>query len=728
MNNESYVDFNQPTSFVLQWLLESATARWDYQRWIWRSTLAKQGRPCRNTYQEELKSNLAKADPLTKEKYKDRCEHVPEGRSFALKKAVDNIAAQMAGGVDTYDYHINDPYMIIDADTEDLLSAKCEQDYIENRLQLLAPTFSDDIMWFGMAAALIKYDPKTDKNKVMRIHPKNIWFDTKYSSTGCERFRGYSTMISWKCLKKIIEGDKDEVNLDIKAPDTPVYIETGEGKDKKVELNKTAKFSGRKIRSLNGLDIYVDSMNKLATSPSLIRGITEWNEYDHDLRQCYNLGWYQSYATDPDKKTNNGYNGDDVELTVIYDLANKVEYKIINRRYVVSMNKTAFKRKIEFKWTDPRTGLEQGRLDDFCLDCPLKFQFETSNNMDTAPHPWAPVFPLLDSHDELCGWRARREHVSKILSILRIDTNGADAESLVGLINIMGGIYDDLQGDVTSLVFNYNYDPIDSEIAHLENQIQQVLHAYDQFDALQAMGDRASAAESGMAVYAVAQGLSVHQNALMALFADIARQCIANRVAYSSRQEFPVINQGSYRAITIQQMALTAVINVRPKLAKKMQEKQIAANAMALLGSVGQQMSKEGQAYLMELSLYGTMPRKMAETFVKDAGPSPEELALAQQSAQNDAMALQQNQQAYEANPIPYEVDQAMNTYSPDEIDTTIKELSGDLGEERRGNPESDNINLVDMESQDGGIALENTGAITSDLGSMLANPNSLVL
>ena len=132
----------------------------------------------------------------------------------------------------------------------------------------------------------------------------------------------------------------------------------------------------------------------------------------------------------------------------------------------------------------------------------------------------------------------------------------------------------------------------------------------------------------------------------------------------------------------------------------------------------------------MELSLYGTMPRKMAETFVKDAGPSPEELALAQQSAQNDAMALQQNQQAYEANPIPYEVDRAMQSYSPDEIDTTIKELSGTLEEDdrRRGNPESDNINLVDMESQDGGIALENTGAMTSDLGSMLANPNSLVL
>lgn len=729
--NESFVDFNEPFSYPLQWLYESETARWAYQRWIWRSTLAKQGKPCRNTYQEELKSNLAKTGLDMQNKYKEHCKQVPEGRSFALAKAVDNIAAQMAGGVDTYNYHINDPYMIIDPETEDLLSAKCEQDYIENRLQLLAPVFSDDIMWYGMAAALVKYDPASDKNRVMRIHPKNVWFDTKYSSTGEERFRGYSTMISWKCLKKMVEDDGDKINTDIKAPDSPIYTEVGEGKDKKEVINKTAKFSGRKIRSLNGLDIYVDNLNRLATSTSLIQGITEWNEYDHDLRQCYNLGWYQSFATDPEKKTKNGYHGDDVELTVIYDLCKKIEYKIINRRYVISANEKAFKRKIQFSWLDPRTGAEQSRLDDFCLDCPLKFAFETVNNMDTAPHPWSKVFSLLDSHDELCGWRARREHVSKILSVLRIDSNGADAESLRGMLNIMGGIFDDLQGDVSSIVFNYNYDPIDSEIAHLENQIQQVLHAYDQFDALQAMGDRASAAESGMAVYAVAQGLAIHQNALMALFADIARQCIANRVAYSPRQEFPVVNNGNYRSITIQQMALNAVIDVKSKMASKIEQRQSAANALAMLGSMGKaiSISNEGAAYLMQKALFDLVPRKMAETFVKDAGPSQEELALAQQQAQNDAMALQQNQQMYESNPIPYEVDEAMRNYSPEEVDTAIREISADDTDANRQREAeaSSNLDLVNMESQPGAMALEDTGAMTSDLGSMLANPNSMI-
>lgn len=718
MDNNSYVPWDNKFSYPIQWLLESTSARWAYQRWIWRASLAKQGKPCKNTYQEELRSNLAKADVNIRNKYKDRCERVPEGRSFALRRAMDNIAAQMAGGVDTYEYHINDPYMMIEPDTEDLLAAKCEQDYIENHQNLLVPVFSEDIKWFGMAAALIKYDPVHDKNKVMRIHPKNVWFDTKYSSTGCERFRGYSTMISWKKLKKMVQDDGDQINLDIKAPDGTPVREEGEGKNKKVVLDKTAKFSNRKIRSLNGLDIYVESLNKLAASPSLAAGLTEFQEYDHDLRQCYNLNWYRSLATDPEKRTNNGYCGDDVELTVLYDLNEMVEYKIVNRRYVISANQKAFRRKIQFTWTDPRTGLEQSRLDDFCLECPLKFAFETVNNMDTAPHPWSIVFSLLDSHDELCGWRARREHVSKILSVLRIDTNGADAESLVGMLNIMGGIFDDLQGDVVSLNFEYNYDPIDSEIAHLENQIQQVLHAYDQFDALQAMGDRASAAESGMATFAVAQGLAVHQSAIMALFADIARQCITNRVAYSSRQEFPVVNDGQYRTITAQEMALSAVINVKPKLAKQIQEKQIAANAMALLGTVGQQLSKEGQAYLIAQSLYGVMGRKQAETFIKDAGPSPEELALAQQSAQNDAMALQQNQQMYQAEPLPYEVGQAMRTYSPDELDAAVRELGGQEGTDGREAPP---VELVDMENQDGGLSLNIEGQ-TADLGSSLAN------
>ena len=735
MDSYDAINYDLDWNYPIQWLEESDFARTSYQYWIWRANLAKLGKPCKNLYQEELKSNLDKVDKLDRAKYEEYCTCVPEGTSFALKKAADNIANQMSSGVDTYNYKINDPYGIIDADTEDLLSAQCQIDYVRNKLNVMSATFSRDMTWYGVAAVVVKYDPVTDKNKVLRVNPKNIWFDTKYSSLGQERFRGYSTMISWKKLKEMIAKDPNEqVNLDIKAPDRSVMKEDDD-KKKGWKLDDTAKYSNRKIRTLNGLDIYVEDLNHLATSTQLSGGLNKFGEYDHDLRTCYNLNWYRTYASDPKRRTNSYYNGDDVELTVLYDLDEKIEFKIINRRYVISANRRAFHRNLEFTITNPVTGEQKSRIDDFCLDCPLKFQFNEQENMDKFPHPWSPIFALLDTHDELCGWRARRDHVTKILSILRIETNAADAASLRGVLNIMGVVLDDIQGDINSINFQYDYTPIDTEIAFRENRIQQLLHAYDQFDALQAMGDRASAAESGMALGAVAQGLSTHQNALMQLYADIARQCIANRVAYSDKQVFPITNYGDNSSITIQQMALEAVIDVKPALARKIQERAISANALQLVANLAKSglINKDGIAYLMEQSLMGILPRKMAATFVREQGPSQEEMALAQQQAQNEAMALQQNQQAYEKNPVPYEVDNVMQNQSPDDIDAIISGLSsgegGGMPDERQlaemsangGGPEG-----IDMEEQEGAMSTGLEG-LTPETGGEYANPNSML-
>ena len=726
------IDYNLWPNHVIQWLEESEVARVNYQYWLWRANLAKLGKPCKNLYQQELDSNLDKiADVEKRNSYKKHCIKVPEGSSFALKKAVDNRANQMACGVDAYEYQVNDPYNIIKPDTADLLAAQCQQDYVKNKLNVMSATFSRDLTWAGVAAVLIKYDPISDKNKVMRINPKNIWFDTKYSSLGLERFRGYSTMISWKKLKKMIADDDDEeVNLDIKAPDRSITREEEKDAKKYWGIDKTAKYNNRKIRTLNGLDIYVEDLNRLAASPQL-GGLNYFYEYDHDLHTCYNLNWYRTYASDPVKRTNSQYNGDDVELTVIYDLDRKIEYKVINRRYVISANSKAFRRKIAFTITNPITGEQKERLDDFCLDCPLKFQFEEQENMDSFPHPWAPVFSLLDTHDEVCAWRAKREHVSKILSILRIETNGADAVSLRGVLNIMGIVLDDIQGDINSINFQYSYDPIDSEIAFRENRIQQLLHAYDQFDALQAMGDRASAAESGMAVGAIAQGLSTHQNAIMQLYADIARQCIANRVAYSPSQEFPIVTLGQERALTLQEMALDAIINVKPALAAKVAERTIAANAMQVLASFSGRLSKSLEAYLMEKAMLGIMPKGFAESGILDQGANPQELALAQQQAQNDAQMLAQNQQAYEQNPVEYETDEVMATQDSDSIDEIIsglnaggdnyvdyQDMSADATMSGVG-PES-----LDMMSQEGAMTTGAIQGMTPESGGMYANPN----
>lgn len=728
--------FNSEYSYPLQWMYESWYARNTYQYWLHRMSLAMKGIPEKDYYQEEVAGNFGKiTDPDKKKQYESFCKEVPKGRSYVLAKAIANRASQMSAGVDSYEYQIDDPYMIIDDDTEDLLAAKCEQDYIINKMGVLSSTFSRDLSRAGMAAVLVKYNPVDDTNKVLRVNPKNTWFDTKYSSTGEERFRGYSTMISWAKLKQIVKDDQDQINKTIEVPRESILREDkdSKGESRWVLKDKNAKYANKKIRSLNDLDIYVQDLNHLACASDLAglgSSISTYYEYDHDLRSCYNMDWYHTFATDPEQKTNNGYNGDDVELTVMYDLARKIEFKIINRRYVISCNTKAFRRPIVFTITDPVTGEIRQRVDDFCLDCPLKFQFEEQENRDTQPYPTSVAFDMLDAHDRLCSWRAKREHAANLLSILRVTANAADADALRGVLNIMGVVTDKLEGDVGTLQFAYDYTSIDSQIQYYETLIKDALSGYDQFDAMQMMGDRASAAESGMAVSAVAQGLACHQNAIMQLYADIARQCIANRVAYSPRQEFPIVSSAGYRTVTIQQMALNAVINVKPKLAKQIEQKTIAANSMAMLGTLNGAglLTETGIAALASEALLGAFPRKMIKTFIKQPGPSEQEIRANALAGQNMANQLAQNQAMYEQNPMPYEADNALANSTPEEMDQVITDLAatGEQGNERADLLES-NTEILEMPQQDGAMANTGLEGLTSDSGSAMANPNSLL-
>lgn len=713
--NKDYVDFNQASNYVIQWLQESGQARRKYQQLVYRMDLAMMGRPYRKLYREEMLSAVGRLPEEDLERVADKkCADVPEGSSLTLKTAISNRANQLASGVESYEYVINDTIGIIDDDTEEMLGAQCKQDYINNRLEQFAPVFSRDLDKYGMAVAYVSYDQKCGKNKVQRFHPKNSWWDTKYMSNGTERFRAVSMMYDWKKLKKLIEECKDEVNYELEVPDKSVLNKNG-------VLDKHIKVGNKKITTINDLDIYVQDMNKLATSPDLQAAITDYWEYDHDLRSCYNLSWYKSYATDAKALTNSGYGGNDVELTILYDLENKIEFKIINRRFIISANQSAFRRKIAFPIYNPNEDTNIIRVEDFELECPLQFQFENIENRDMVEHPISTAMLLLDAHDELCSWRAKYSHVCKILSILRIETNAADAESLKNVLNIMGVILDDIQGDINTVNFQYDYTPITSQIEYYENLIKESLHAYDQFDALQAMGDRASAAESGMANGAIAQGLATHQLTVMRMYADIARQCIKNRVAYSSNQEFPIYNAGNYSSVTIAQMALNAVINVKSKMAKKVQDRQNAASALTLLGTLRDVLTPNGTAELIVEAMHENIPRKMARTFIKESGPSQEEMQLAQLQAQNQAQQLQQNQQSYEQNPIPYEVNNVMNTMNPDEVDQVISGLS----QPQTTEPQMQGDEMIDMPQQEGAMQTDLQG-LTPETGSQFANPNSL--
>lgn len=679
MYNETmndYIDWNNEFSYVLQFLKESEFARDAYRSLLFRTALAKEGLPSKNLYQEKMASNVRRiGDEEKKKKFLDMCACLPIGRSFALSDAVDNRANQLAGGVDSYVCEVDDPYMVIDDKTEDLLAAQCQQDYVRSGLQYMAAQFSDDLTWAGVVAVLVKYNERSGENEIYRVNPKNIWFDTKYSALGKERFRGFSTMISWSALKHMIEHDEDEINYSLELPDRSIIKK--KGKDDALTISKD-RYGLTKITTLNDLDIYIKDLNELATTPSLQGSLDKrFDEYTHDLNQCYNLGWYKTYASDPEARTNSGYNGDDVELTVMYDLTRKVEYKIINRRYVISKNTKAFRRVIPYEIINPFTQTIKIDQKEFQLNCPLIFKFER-RNLDLKPYPQAPVFPLLDEHDELCALIAKRKHVTDIISLLRIVANAGDADTLADQLNVMGIILDDIQGDIQSISLNYDYTPLDSEIARIEAEIKKKLKAYDEFDAMAAMGDRATAAESGQAQGAIATGLTTHQQNVMSLYAEIARQCIGNHVTYSPEGTFRIWNGGDYSTLTIQQMATLAIVDAKPKLAKKVQERMLATNALAIASNLGGSglINKEGIAYLLEQALYGQVPRAMAAQFVNKPSVTPETVQANALEAQNMAAALQQNSDMYMANPMAYEAADLVKSLPPEQVDQVIANYS----------------------------------------------------
>lgn len=729
-HNGDYIDWDNAFNYPIQWIQESEFARREYQWRIFRTTMAMEGKPSVNLYEQEMEGFLSSLEPDMREKFKNVCKRLPSGESFALSDAIDNRASQLSSGVDTYEYQVDDKYMVIDDDTEDRLAAACQQDYTRSHLGDFAATFSRDLDRAGLAAVLVKYDKECDTNEIIRINPKNTWVDTMYSATGCERFRGYSFMCDFDKLKHMIERDGDKLNENLEVPSTSIL------KDGKLYKSTV---TNKKITTLNDLEIYIEDINKLACSSQLASSLSEYEygEYDHDLRQCYNLNWYRTYATDPKQRTANGYGGKDVEVTVMYDMKRKIEFKIVNRRYVISANTKAFRREIPFEIQNPVTKTSKTKSKKIKDGCPLVFSYATPENRDLAPYPVSPVYKYLDVHDKLCALEAKRKHAVDILSVLRIMTSASDADSLGNAMNIMGVMIPDAQGVIEplNLAAGYDWSVIDSQIMKYETEIKKGLHAYDEFDALQQMGDRASAAESGMAAGAIAQGLVNHQNAVMRMYSDIARQCIINRVLYSTDDTFIVNNRGRFTDVTIQELALNAVITVKSKLAIQAYRRTLAANAITLLGSVADRLDDEGQAYLISQAMYGNVSRREAQAFLLPPTVNEQAIENNKQEAQNTAMALQQNQAMYLQNSIPYEVQNTMENYSPEEVDqitnslatnSTVPEPTAIAPQEDMAAATVASPELMELPGQPAGYNPDLEG-MTPELAGEMVNANSMV-
>jgi hypothetical protein len=108
----------------------------------------------------------------------------------------------------------------------------------------------------------------------------------------------------------------------------------------------------------------------------------------------------------------------------------------------------------------------------------------------------------------------------------------------------------------------------------------------------------------------------------------------------------------------------------------------------------------------------------MIKSFINIQGSTQQERDTAQLQAQNMAQILQQNQMAYEQDPMSYETQNIMENQSPEDIDEIIAQIAASEG--GRVGQRPSRAQAIEGQAPETGEP-----AMTPDMGSMMANPAS---
>ncbi len=740
------LNFNCDWNYPLQCLRESELIRAQYHGLMTQVDKAMENEAVINGFQTELQSHInSESDVAKRTALENFCRTIEPAFDDSLSKAVNNRTDQVATGVDKFNYTVFDPYSTLDDEINDRMSSMCMRNYVQSGLEFLAPTFARDLDKYAMCCAYVDYNDKKQIAKVTRFNPKNVWWDTRYSATGEERFRAWSKMISWRKLKLLI--DDYTINTGLEVPETSIFTE--KVKDGKKEIIVKSRIRNKHLKTLNDMDVYIDDMNKMAENAdfqnrAVIQG--DYGDYSHTLINCYNLNYYRSWSTDSEVRSKSLYNSDDVELTTFYDLDNGIEFIIINRIFVIAANSKAFHRRIAMRVEDPRNGTIRTVAKKVELPCPLVFGYRYAEIRDNFPYPYSIVMKYIPYFDRIIANESKKLTIQKIVTRLRVRADAGNARELSHDLGIFGQIFTDLQGDVSTLQLGYDFTPIQNQIQEDKQAIVDGMNAYNTYDLMLTMGNRASAQEAGLVKDSIAQGVVTLSLALETFYAEVTRASLMQFVVYGNNSKLGIINRGRYSTVALQEMALDAIIDVKTKSTAQTIQQRLATNVLQLAATFKDSPMIDNEVWLpfaFSMASYGQIPVAIARTFVKQPDQSPEDKAAARQNAANTAVALQQNQQMYQTDPIPYEVRQAMGNLSPAEQQGLLKQLSSGQSQPQitqeelsahglspqdvaalTGNGGVPTYNNAETSGQSG-AAVGGMPGMTSDSGAIAGNPNA---
>lgn len=564
-------DKNQEYDYVLRYIAEAVDNRSRVIEHTARAIAAYQGEPSSDGYIGAVSRYAEMFKSSDNERYQElkrRCESIRPRKSMIVSKSIDSMVAQAMGGVGQYECAPYDPHLKKSDDLVDMLSEAAMNFYNDNHVDAILPQAIEFAGLGGSVYAYLGYklDNRADNGKIdIQLVPSTeMLLDPMRSKRNRDRYIGFQQPDSWKKFKdKLHKGEHTDQwvlesinNVDTWIGNVEAYVN---------------KYGGRLEGAMNNgaenLPPWLDKFYK----PSALT----WSKRESKF----------SSGVGTNTNSEDGrYEVDEIEVSYVYDIDNRIQFTVINRTFIVEAREDYLEGSVDYNvpLIDPVSGnsIDQPSKKKVTLDHPfVALEYKRSLWQTYA---YSPIIEVLDTFDDICALESLIFHTIGIMTPITFTGNPKDIEKLGQIAGVSGEtIKGFIANSVTVLNKAVDLTPALTEVSRLESIIADKLNGLDVREQSRMVGDRATAAEAMGVASLVSQGL----NPLIANIERFAEELMMKvfklTIIYSDSDfEYNFSKDGKMQSITRQDLA--GDFRITAKLRSKIKAEQHAQSASTM--------------------------------------------------------------------------------------------------------------------------------------------------
>ena len=563
-----------------------------------------------------------------------------------VMRAIDSMVAQAQGGVGQFECAPYDKNFDKSPELVDALDNVALDFYDKNHVDSVLSTMLEWAGLSGAAYAYLGYDLTRDMENGridMQIIPDTeMLIDRLRSKRNNPRYIGHQTKASWTELKKHL----------VECPETDQYC----------------------LESINNVDVYLQEVefwinkyngNFSQIAPAISSDVTHFAGMPYGIwfreNLPHHIDTFYKASAEAYKERNtkyarragdfeagikdDKYHTDEVEVCYLYDLKNRIQFTVVNRKFIVEAKRNYLEREIPYTYFEfdeySMQAIDMEGKKKIHLDHPYVELAYKKSLWET--YAYSPIIHVLDLFDDACALETMIYHTISIMTPITFTGNPKDIEKLGAIAGVSGeAIKGFIANSVTVLNKAVDLSPAMSELSRIENTIMNILHGVDPKEQSQMIGNRATAAEAMQAASLVSQGLNSLLANIETWASELAKKMFRLTVIYEP-EDFTYDLNVSGRHIALTRNDLAGDFGVRAVLKSKIKAERQAQAANTIQWFVPLMGS---DAIVNKEAFAQTVIPTLAEGFTRKAIASWFTPTEEQKLAQDAQLELQKQQAA----------------------------------------------------------------------------------